>query len=1131
MRSRLLRPASLLAVLVLSAATARAADREARPRLHHDLVVTLSPDAHRLVATDRVTFPQGLDGLDRTATGALLVRMHAALELASDDPAYVVEALPEEKPAGGGEEPAPDDLRLRAWALRPAAGTWPAAPSVALRFSGAVHHPPVAEAEDYGRSFSRTPGTIGPEGAVLTRATWWVPSVGEDLLSFRLAVELPAGWDAVSQGRRVERKADAAGTRVVWECAHPMEEVYLIASRFALTEREAPGLLAQAYLRTPDPALAARYLEATVQYVDMYRRLIGPYPFEKFALVENFWETGYGMPSFTLLGSQVIRLPFILHSSYPHEILHNWWGNSVYVDWQTGNWCEGLTAYVADHLIREGQGRGAEYRLDTLKKYRAYVRGGKDFPLREFRSRHSGATEAVGYGKSLMLFHMLRRRLGDDAFRAALARFYAEMRWKAASFADVARVFSDVAKEDLRPFVTAWVERAGAPVLSTKVVREGLDTVRVQVDQAQEGEPFPLRVPVALTVLGRKDAVVVEMDASARTQFQRFTAPGAIVRVDVDPELDVFRRLDAAEVPATLGELFGAEKVTIVLPAATDPQAAAWRALADGWKRSGADVEVVEEGAFTAVPAGRSVWVLGAQNAAGRFVAERVAAFGAGLRDAEVDFGETRVPRDGHSFVLVARHPASEEAALGWVGTSVPAAVPGLARKLPHYGKYSWLAFSGAEPTNVGKGQWPATGSPLVTVISQPSKTEVPPRASLPERAPLARLAPAFDAERLLGHVRFLADERLEGRGNGSKGLEEATAFVAKAFAEMGLKPGGDEGTWFQAFSADGGPDGKPVAMRNVVAVLPGTDARFAGRAVVVGAHVDHLGRGWPDVREGMAGQVHNGADDNASGVAVLLEVARSMAAEPRPRPVVFVVFSGEEWGLKGSAHFVKATAAWPAKDALAMVNLDTVGRLEGKKLLVLGTSSAREWPFIAMGVAATTGVDATAVPDDPQGSDQASFRAVGVPAVQLFTGATVDYHRPTDDVEKVDAAGLVRVAVFLRETLDYLAARPEPLHASDAAAPAAPGGGEGRKVLFGTMPDFAFPGPGVKVDSVVPGSPAEKAGIAKGDVLVSMGGEALPSLRAYSELLKRHKPGDLVRVRWTRDGAEREADVTLAAR
>ena len=418
-------------------------------------------------------------------------------------------------------------------------------------------------------------------------------------------------------------------------------------------------------------------------------------------------------------------------------------------------------------------------------------------------------------------------------------------------------------------------------------------------------------------------------------------------------------------------------------------------------------------------------------------------------------------------------------------------------------------------------------------MLAKGADGKAPARGTLPPRQPLARLAPAFDGERLMGHVKFLADERLEGRGAGSPGLEEATAYVAKAFADAGLQPAGDHGTFFQTLEEQNGPDGKPVVLRNVVGVLPGPEPAWKTQSVVLGAHVDHLGRGWPDVREGMKGQVHNGADDNASGVAVLIEVARVLASEPRPRSVVFVAFTGEEWGLKGSRRYVKAMQRFPARDAIAMVNMDTVGRLHDKKLVVFGTGGAREWPFIVMGVSQTTGVEATGIPDDPQGSDQMAFREAGVPAVQLFSGANEDYHRPTDDLEKIDAAGMAKVAVFARETIAYLAERPEPLHGAGApATPAAPGGAEGgRKVLFGTVPDFAHPGPGVKVASVLPDSPAAKAGLQPGDILLSIAGEPLADLRAYSELLKRRAPGDVVKVVWKRGETEMQADVTLAAR
>src|SRR5262249_10334568 len=153
--------------------------------------------------------------------------------------------------------------------------------------------------------------------------------------------------------------------------------------------REAGAVKAMAFLRKPDQELANRYLDATAQYLEMYRGLLGPYPYSKFALVENFWETGYGMPSFTLLGEQVIRFPFILHSSYPHELLHNGGGNAVFVASGGGNGCEGLPAYPAAHLIAEQRGRGAEPRRAILQRVTDYVTAETDFPLSRFQSRHN----------------------------------------------------------------------------------------------------------------------------------------------------------------------------------------------------------------------------------------------------------------------------------------------------------------------------------------------------------------------------------------------------------------------------------------------------------------------------------------------------------------------------------------------------------------------------------------------------------------------------------------------------------------------------------------------------------------------------------------------------------------------
>jgi hypothetical protein len=804
-------------------------------------------------------------------------------------------------------------------------GSWPRDPKPRLRFKGEIYHPPVAEPEEYARSFSRTPGIIGEEGVALWGGSYWLPAFGEDLMSFRLTVTIPEGWDVVSQGKRTLHELDGASRRVRWESPEPTDEVYLVAGRFSEYSRQFDGVTAYAFLRQPDPSLAAKYLKATGQYIELYRELIGPYPYTKFALVENFWDTGYGMPSFTLLGPKVIRLPFILHSSFPHEILHNWWGNSVFVDYAGGNWSEGLTAYLADHLVREGQGRGAEMRRDSLERYSAYVREERDFPLESFGSRHSFVSEAVGYGKSMMLWHMLRVRLGDERFVEGLQHVYRRHRFQHASFDDLSRAFSEAAGEDLEPFFRQWVTRTGAPELSFESRGLGTRQVVLTIRQDQAGELYDLTVPVAVTLAGAPEAQVFSLDVSKREAEFELTLPAPAMRVDLDPYFDVFRRLDARETPPTLRDVVGAEKLTLVLPEAdAGALGHAWEKFARTWSATSSDaLEVVREQEMTALPGDRGVWIFGSRNRWREALLPALAGHGGRVDDGEIQIGDQRLPVRGHSFVFVSRHPQRPDLALAWVGVDSAAALSGLTRKLPHYERYSYLVFSGDELTNVAKGQWPALDSPLVQSLApdaagtaaDPGALGTYPRAELPARQPLGRLPPAFDRARLMSHVELLAGDSLEGRGIGTPGLREAGEYIARAFQSAGLEPAGDDGGYFQAWTVPDGPEGESVALRNVVAVLPGTDPERRLQSVVVGAHYDHLGRGWPDVRAGEEGAIHPGADDNASGVAVLLELAALLGEELEPaRSIVFVAFSGEEWDRKGSLHYVEAMRRWPVE-------------------------------------------------------------------------------------------------------------------------------------------------------------------------------------------------------------------------
>ena len=622
---------------------------------------------------------------------------------------------------------------------------------------------------------------------------------------------------------------------------------------------------------------------------------------------------------------------------------------------------------------------------------------------------------------------------------------------------------------------------------------------------------------------------MAEVGTCGRDCIVEVPCPARPLRVDVDPEFDVMRRLDPFEVPPALSTVFGSEDPLFVLPGdASEEERAAWQQLAVDWARP-AEPRVVIDGEIDELPVG-SAWVLGWNNLFAVEIAGRLADQGVVVGDEELVVAADRLPRAEHSVVMVARSTVDPEAAVGWVAASPVAAIPGLARKLPHYTRYSYLGFRGPEPDNVAKGMWQPLSSPLVRNL-----TDGPmPALELPPRAPLAELPPAYDAEMLGRTVAALADPELAGRGLGSEGLARATTIVEQGLSDGGLQPAGGDG-FRQVWTWRGGEPETEMELVNLVARVPGSDPQLDAQPVLVLAHIDHLGTGWPDVRAGNEGQVHPGADDNASGVAVLLELARTMAAEPpRPRPVVFAVVTGEEAGLVGSRHLLSTLP--PDVQPFACVNLDTVGRLADGKLYVLNADSAREWRFIFMGVGYTTGAPISVVSEPLDASDQVACIENGIPAVQLFTGPTTDYHRPTDTISTIDAEGLVVVTEAAHEAVGYLAERTEALTVtiaaagtSDAAAPAA--SEAPRRASLGTMPDFGYEGEGVRVEQVMPGSAAESAGILAGDVIVAFDGQPVADLRSYSGLLKAHAPGDEVTVMVLREGGQLEFTATLGAR
>lgn len=405
---------------------------------------------------------------------------------------------------------------------------------------------------------------------------------------------------------------------------------------------------------------------------------------------------------------------------------------------------------------------------------------------------------------------------------------------------------------------------------------------------------------------------------------------------------------------------------------------------------------------------------------------------------------------------------------------------------------------------------------------------------SAPAEDPAAMRAAA--EARYADGVRWLSADAREGRGLGTDGLAAAGAWIEDRFAEIGLEPAGADG-YRQVFPtsipdpSNPHSEGTEVEAFNVVGRLSAGDDALPG-TVVIGAHYDHLGYGGmgslaPDVRE-----IHNGADDNASGTMALIEVARGLSEQRERllRDVVFVAFSAEERGLIGSSMFVHAPPAGLRMDeVVAMLNMDMVGRLGDDRLQVLGGESAEEWTALVGPMCEERQLECVIDGDGFGSSDHASFFAADVPVLHFFTGAHSEYHRPSDDAELVDAAGAVRIVHLIEALADTLARRAAPLTLVRSSEPPA------RQMLsggarLGTIPDYAGPTDGrsgLLLSAVRTDSPAERGGLQRGDLIVAIDDRPIGGIEDFMTVLSEASPGEQAIVRVDRDGQTLELEVT----
>jgi aminopeptidase N len=519
---------------------------------------------------------------------------------------------------------------------------------------------------------------ITPGG--ITLAGFWHPIPDRDM-TYRLEALLPDGFAAVSEGETLTSNKDNSDRSYFSSTFdHPLRSIHFVAGPYTVKYRETvSGVRLAAYFFQEDLDLAEEYLDKTAAYITLYEELIGPYPYSRYSIVENRLPTGYGMPTFTLLGQAVVRLPFIADTSLGHEVLHSWFGNSVHLDETGGNWVEGLTTYLADHWYAEEAGEGADYRKNLLTRYASYVHQDNTISLEQFANASDSQpmarqVRAIGYDKSAMVFHMLRGRLGKERFLQGLRQFYLANRYGRAGWEALKKSLSAAAGEDLSLFFEQWLTRSDIPRVAPDPYTidvsqiEGKSVITFTLQQLT-AEPYELDVPVAVrTRIGESVHTVRISEASNEIKITVDDIPSSMT---IDPHYDLMRVLQPEETPPAWSRFMGAGKRTAVLPA--ESETGVYAPLLPVLEEMGCELVAMNELDATELEEGSFLFLGPTPKSLGLFA------------------------EPGHApsgFTLDIRdNPLAPGEVMGLVTSSSAAQTESVARKLRHYGKYSYLYF------------------------------------------------------------------------------------------------------------------------------------------------------------------------------------------------------------------------------------------------------------------------------------------------------------------------------------------------------------------------------------------------------------------------------------------------------
>jgi hypothetical protein len=700
------------------------------PIEHHQLTVRFDIEKNSIEGTARLTLPRSMFGGIKNA--GFILNKDFTISNAS------IGGVPTKFTAKADYKPADVSLSYGVF------GEWETANSVLwsaeipkkgkkakplilqVDFTGTLYTP-VSE-QQFTREIitNEINGTISKDGIYLSPSVVWYPTLPDVLSPYQITITLPEGWSCITDGEQTNRKEGDGFVEYTFTSEVVSQGIALSAAPFVVNKIDHNGFQIMTYFLPAQAELSKDYLEASANFIDMYSKLITPYPFPTFAVVDNFMPTGYGMPGWTLLGSEVLRLPFIKSISLGHEIVHSWMGNSLYVDYREGNWCEALTVYLSDYKYKEDvdSSSAMEYRMNILRDFDAYVNAENDYPVSEFTGRSNSADRVIGYGKGMMIFHMLRKMLDQydkNVFMQVIRETYQQYQWQPIGWSTWKMEFERRMGQDLRWFFDQWLESKGAPEISIENVNVLSENGRWEagfevVTKAVGDKPFKYM----LKIRSASTTGIVEYQPFIQEARQgiMLAGGGELRTLQLDPTFDVFRKIYSQEVPLTLAKFYGDPEGILVIPS-KGQYAAKYRQVAEGLKSD--KQRVITDNELTPELEKHSLWLLGnpADNSAWEkfkpdptrldYIPYRAARWkedkplAAGLvfrRDAS---------REGKlSATMIDLHPIVPDKAIVY-SMILPQTDPEAAtRKLKHYGKYSYLLFD--DDTNQQKGLWIVAG-------------------------------------------------------------------------------------------------------------------------------------------------------------------------------------------------------------------------------------------------------------------------------------------------------------------------------------------------------------------------------------------------------------------------------------